>query len=292
MKAKRTGVLLAFVGLCIALAGCASSSRQSHAKLSEAANEAKKDDPEEKATLEVESDDDEDSSLFGLLLGSLFDGDEETEANDVLSSSSVEASTSSDVSIQATGVEPKQRRSRRDVASIGWLNAYIAGSQLGTFNGLSLSGGGYVAPQVRAGGEFYVGRFSSGTAKLLDGAIEDISELGFGGSIRYYVTPDHTALGLYGTAGARYGWMGFTFRTPVTVEEDGEERTIDADWLAVFSPRVGVGLSLVQTRHVHIGASVSEGIRLYAGTTHQGFDNDVFPTVGFTQLWVEGSAIW
>ncbi len=49
----------------------------------------------------------------------------------------------------------------------------------------------------------------------------------------------------------------------------------------------GAGWSVMQLRHVHLGGSLTGGVRLYGWHSKNGFSNDLFPTTGFAQTQVE-----
>lgn len=103
-------------------------------------------------------------------------------------------------------------------------------------------------------------------------------------SVRYYLTPPHTFLGVWPVAGMRFGTLFWDYAKPVPIVEDGVPRTVDSDQIDHFSLYGGLGLSLVQARHFQIGTQLTGGARLYGGDTRNGFSNTLFADVGFLQV--------
>ena len=117
--------------------------------------------------------------------------------------------------------------------------------------------------------------------------LKDEIELAADLSARYYLTPPHTFLGLYPLAGARFGTLFWTYRTPVNVIADGGPKTIQDDYLNYFAMYGGLGVSLAQARHFSTGVNFTTGFRAYGATTFEGFHNTLFPTTGYAQLAAE-----
>jgi hypothetical protein len=112
-------------------------------------------------------------------------------------------------------------------------------------------------------------------------------ELALDVTVRRYLTPSHTAFGLYPIAGTRFGTLFWDFAQPITVIEDGQPRQIESDQVDFFSLYGGAGASFLQVRHFTLGAHLTAGLRLYSWRTRQGLSNDLFPATGFAQLMVE-----
>ena len=55
-----------------------------------------------------------------------------------------------------------------------------------------------------------------------------------------------------------------------------------------FSVFGGLGVSLMQTRHVHLGFQLLGGGRFYAWDTSEGFSNTLFPAAGYVLGRFEG----
>jgi len=117
---------------------------------------------------------------------------------------------------------------------------------------------------------FYFGKARSIRADLARNAT-DLGEAGLEAGFRAYLTPDHTLMGSYLVGGLRIGEISWRYRDPI----DG-------------GPFLGVGVSVLQTRFLHVGASVTAGIRFTRGKTSEDFNNDIFKDVGFYQWNLEG----
>ncbi len=114
----------------------------------------------------------------------------------------------------------------------------------------------------------------------LDRAIGDAGTLAFDGSGRFYFTRGHTFIGPYVLAGLRFGWFYWEWKNPIEV--DGEE--ISSDDLYFGAIYAGLGASIIQTRHFHVGGNLAFGLMIYDSLTGEGFENDLFYDAGFTQL--------
>jgi hypothetical protein len=112
-------------------------------------------------------------------------------------------------------------------------------------------------------------------------------ELALDVSARYYLTPGHTFVGAYPLAGIRFGTLFWDYARPLTVIENGELRTIKADYINYFAFYGGMGVSLVQVRHMQLGTHLTAGVRLYGWDTDEGFSNDFFPATGFGSVTLE-----
>jgi hypothetical protein len=175
--------------------------------------------------------------------------------------------------------------------SIGYRHSWshLAGNAIKGFEtGMITAGFG-----PRDGVKLYLGGFyghgdfgRAGISAALDELTEEGLELG----VRLYLTPDHTLLGSYFKLGGRIGSMDWKYREPeeITTPEGGVTRVTE-DYVFMGGPFVGAGLSILQTRHLHLGTSVMTGIRFTRGETDQGFVNDVFQDVGWWQWNLEGS---
>lgn len=98
---------------------------------------------------------------------------------------------------------------------------------------------------------------------------------------RYYLTAGHTFLGAYPIAGVRFGTLFWDYDRPVPIVEDGVSRNVESDHINHFSVFGGFGVSLMQTRHVHLGLQVVGGGRFYSWGTSEGFSNTLFPPAGY-----------
>jgi hypothetical protein len=117
--------------------------------------------------------------------------------------------------------------------------------------------------------------------------LKDEVELALDASVRYYLTPPHTFLGVYPLAGMRFATLYWDYVTPVNVIADGAPKTISSDHLDYFALYGGFGVSLAQARHFSTGFNLTTGFRTYGETTNEGFHNTLFPTTGYVQLGFE-----
>jgi len=117
--------------------------------------------------------------------------------------------------------------------------------------------------------------------------LKDEVELAADLSVRYYLTPAHTFLGVYPLLGMRWGTLFWDYVTPVNVIADGAPKTISSDHLEYFGFYGGLGVSLVQVRHFSTGFNLTGGFRAYGDNTFEGFHNTLFPTTGYVQFGVE-----
>jgi hypothetical protein len=74
--------------------------------------------------------------------------------------------------------------------------------------------------------------------------------------------------------------------------EDDATRRVTSDELFYFSPYVGMGTSLVQTRHLHLGAQLIGRGRLYGEHTQEGLANDLFKDGAFVLLLFETTLVF
>lgn len=163
----------------------------------------------------------------------------------------------------------------------------IAGTGFDGFGEFGLSLGGYASPRVRIDVLGTLGLIQFANETIAGQSFLNEVDLNLDATVRYYLTAAHTFVGVYPLAGLRAGTMFWEFARPVTIREDGEDRTVTSDRIDHMSFYGGLGLSLVQLRHVYVGATLFGGARLYAVESSNGFSNTLFPDVGFVQLRVE-----
>jgi hypothetical protein len=82
----------------------------------------------------------------------------------------------------------------------------------------------------------------------------------------------------------RFGTLFWDYARPVSILEDGVTRKVDSDYINHFSLYGGLGVSLVQIRHMQVSTSLLSGVRFYSWGTQHGFSNTLFPPCGFLQL--------
>ena len=94
-------------------------------------------------------------------------------------------------------------------------------------------------------------------------------------------------MGLYPEIGVGTGTLFWDYAKPVTVIENGAPRTLGGDQLNYFSVFGGAGISLLQTRYVHVGGNLIGGARFYGWHTRSGLENNMLKTTGFVKALVE-----
>jgi len=119
-------------------------------------------------------------------------------------------------------------------------------------------------------------------------SLEHLQEIGLDVSPRFYFTPDHTFAGVYALLGYRIGYFSWDYVHAIrVVNDDGSVENIGSDAIFTHVFQIGLGVSPVQLKHVHIGGNVSYGIKLYMPTTRENFDNDLFRAVGAGRLSID-----
>jgi hypothetical protein len=122
-------------------------------------------------------------------------------------------------------------------------------------------------------------------ARGLDSSIANMQELAADFSARFYLTPPHTFTGVYLGGGYRVGIMSWDWRNPIQVPNDtGGFDEFGNDSIMMHSFHADVGVSPVQLAHFHVGGHLVYGLKVYASTTTENFDNDLFRNVGFGQV--------
>ncbi len=114
-------------------------------------------------------------------------------------------------------------------------------------------------------------------------AFQKAKELELDLAVRYYLTPSHTFVGVYGMAGLGTGTLFWNYANPVPVIQDGVATTVSDDHINHFDCFAGAGTTLMQFRHVELGGNAVAGVRLYGWHTSSGFANDELPTTGFVR---------
>jgi hypothetical protein len=121
----------------------------------------------------------------------------------------------------------------------------------------------------------------------LDRAFKNAYDLEISGAYRWYLTEPNTFMGAYCTAGGGTGTVFWDYAGRLPVVHDGVPTTVGDDHINHFDAFAGLGVSLMQTRHFHLGGSLVGGVRLYGWHTYNGFDNNELPTTGFARMLVE-----
>jgi hypothetical protein len=268
---------LTVAALCVVvITGCASTAHDRHGRdsnLSDAAEQAKK-KPDEQKKLPVHHD-----------------GDRSDEWRHPRSIPPVEL--------------PPDQDGRKSLNPPHDTTTEVSRYQVGAASGFAMFGGGVLRNAmlngVQVGGYLddfvrfdlagYAQSFTFRSYPSLSG-LKDPTGLSIDLSGRGYLTPKHTFMGVYGVAGIRYGYMWWYYRNPIQVIEHHETRTLRHDGLQMFGAYTGLGLSVMQIRHVHLGGNVIGGFQAYKNETSQGFDNDLIRPQGYVQLRIEMSYVW
>jgi hypothetical protein len=172
------------------------------------------------------------------------------------------------------------------------LGLVTGGGSLGgtSYDGYGMIGidvGGYLSKRLRVdligsvGGVNFTGQSVAGQS------FQNEFELALDFTTRYYVTPPHTFTAFYPIGGVRLGTLFWDFAKPITITENGQDREIQDDQVGFLSFYGGAGVAFMQIRHLHVGANLTSGLRIYSWQTEQGFSNDLFPATGFFQLLFE-----
>jgi hypothetical protein len=173
------------------------------------------------------------------------------------------------------------------LASVVAGGGTLGGTDYDGFKTVGIALGGYAGPRVRLDllGTFNGVDFNG--EGLLGQALKNSLELSLDLTARYYLTDDHTFMGLYPEAGMGTGTLFWDYAKPVTVIENDEPKTLTDDRLNYFSLFGGVGVSLMQTRYVHIGGNLIGGVRFYGWHTASGLENNILRTTGYGKALVE-----
>jgi len=172
------------------------------------------------------------------------------------------------------------------------VGALAGGGSLGgqEFEGFGFGGldiGGFASDRWRFDIGLLVLSPNLSATSVAGQGLKDELELAAEVSVRYYLTPAYTFLGVYPLAGFRWGTLFWDYVTPIDVIADGAPKTISSDHLDYFGFYGGLGVSLVQVRHFSTGFNLTGGFRTYGDTTFEGFHNTLFPTTGYMQLGFE-----
>lgn len=267
------GVLAVVFALQL-LAGCSTTrNKRRGVKLSDAQREAAKGEEEKQRVLveDPEAEDPEYESHEAELATSLLASDEQPAPNVPPSEADVDDTPRRNFSLVGTGIS-------------------YAGNTLNSLAGGGLAFGYYPQPRVRA---HVVGYFLGGSLGSQGRGFSDIDELAGELGGRYYLTSDRTFIGAYVSAAARFGLFMWSFDNPIQIQEsNGSVSEIESDHMTSYSLLLGFGVSPIQTPVFHLGAGMNFGFRFYDAVTSEGFDNDAFPSVGFTQFYLESSAFF
>ena len=160
----------------------------------------------------------------------------------------------------------------------------IGGERYDGYGQFGLTLGAFVEPRFRfdIAGLFVPIQFADET--IAGQSFKNEFELALDISGRYYLTKENTFIGVYPIVGFSFGTLFWDYNHPVTVVEDDGTRQVFSDYINHFSIYGGVGMSLIQIRHLHVGSNLTGGARLYSVDSSNGFSNTLFPDAGFVQL--------
>ena len=292
----RMGVLAPGLALFMGLAGCATGGGGNSGSLSAAVAESADEKDEEaqgrgqgrtRTKNDVSTSDsqddyqdyysEEDSGggstwLAGLIWG-LFSGGEEDEYTP--------GSADKD--------EKEEKNTRHNL--IFWYSmSHLAGDAIQGFSTGTLAYSSFRGPRFRGHIGLYFSEGTLGGQEKVREGISWLREFGLVTGFRHYYTDDQSFMGFYFLAELDLGVMSWSYTNPIEAPaEDGGTVFISDDDLFVITPRIGLGISLVQTKVVHLGAGLSYGVRFPVGKTFREFENDLFKDVGEFKLKLEAS---
>jgi hypothetical protein len=115
---------------------------------------------------------------------------------------------------------------------------------------------------------------------LPDRAVDRTWMLDSGLSYRRHLNSSWPALSPYVTASAGFVMLNWHYKN--SIEAGGD--TISSDSLLGGEGMIGLGLSTKRNSRLSFFGEVGIGVTVFAGTTSQGFDNDVFNGFGFLSV--------
>ena len=196
-----------------------------------------------------------------------------------------QGSHSNSGAVSADSLPPRRKLPR--LLSLQAGGGAFGGNEYDGFQTFGLAIGGYPASRLRVdlSGSFEIVNFTG--EGLLGASLEDAIELNLDLTLRYYLTPDRTFVGIYPEFGLGTGTLFWDYAKPVTITEDGKSKTIDSDRVNYFSLFGGAGMSLVQTKYMHLGGNLIGGVRFYGWTTGSGLENDIIKPTGYAKALLE-----
>jgi hypothetical protein len=160
----------------------------------------------------------------------------------------------------------------------------LNGGDYDGFGTLGLSLGRYLRPRVRIDGTVMTDGLGFKPQGTLGQAFTEAgaADVGLDVTVRYDLTKS-----LHLLAGVGAGSMFWNYTKPVTVIEDGTPRAVGYDGIFYGSFYGGAGMTLLRTRDVTVGGSLTGGARVYAGSMGSGLKNDLLKSTGFTRILLE-----
>lgn len=157
----------------------------------------------------------------------------------------------------------------------------IGGDALEGFSDYTLMWANGPQEMMRINIGLYYGRGSVGEEPDLQDGVEWISEAGLELGFGAYLSPDRSPVGIFIPFGLRVGAMFWSYTYPAEVEtEDGGTEILTEGGGLVLTPYIGLGTSLLQTRRINLGLSITVGYRFTWGEAGHDFDDLLFEDVG------------
>lgn len=185
-----------------------------------------------------------------------------------------------------TPVFPAARRAARQArplyAGLVFGGGSLSGRDYDGFGTLGLSLGGYLRPRVRIDGMVTLDGLEFKQPGAISDAFTEAGEMSLDVTLRYDLTR-----GIYPLAGMGVGTMFWDYTKPVTVIEEGAPRAVGYDGIFYGSIFGGAGMTLLSTRYLTLGSSLTGGVRLYGGSMGSGLKNDLLKATGFTKFLLE-----
>jgi len=123
----------------------------------------------------------------------------------------------------------------------------------------------------------YYGEGRGARGRDIQDGILLVGELGFEFGFRTYLTSKHTLFGIYWMWGFKTGLLFWEYPDPEAMPvQTGTEKPTTRDAVGVITPYLGLGVSFLQTKRVHLGVNISVGYRVTREMTELEFDNNIF----------------
>jgi hypothetical protein len=181
---------------------------------------------------------------------------------------------------------PPGRRIRPLFGAVGTMGFFASSDQTG-FTGGGLTVGAYQTGRLRWDVVLLANDATFASNAPANRALRNAIDLEADLTGRWYLTHAHTVSGVYALAGLGTGTLFWDYANPVPVVRDGGTITVTDDRLNHFEAFGGVGVGLLQTRHVRLGLNAVSGVRVYGWHTYQGFENDRLPATSFARVLFE-----
>lgn len=310
-------IVMVLVSGCATGGGSSSSSgsKKSRGSLSAATSQAAKKEPEEESRgsnegrtrtknevyetqYAEETDDDGGWGVLGFLFGWVFGGDDEPEETyePVYYSTDTPANSSYNefgTSADGSGPQAKEQKSQapRPKSLIFWYSpSWLAGDAIQGFSNFSLFYSVTTSRKVRVHIGPYFGMGTIGNQGNLREGLQYLDEWGLDSGFRVFLNPENPGREMYGMMGMKIGAYDWKYTNPIEAPDGGGgTTTLTHDGVAVFTPYLGLGTSFVKAGNFQMGVSFTLGVQLPMDETFEGYDNDVFLSVGEYKLNLEAS---